>query len=477
MSFFATHRSASHKVSDMLPRSRCSLTLAFGLSLLVPDSVRGETTPTRHETAAQQLHRKGVHCMEVIERSACAIENFEALLDERTTQRELVTDAMLRLIKLYRQERRTEEIKPLLRRFWDVGMKRATTGHLPHSARFAPSELNIVASFDVGRVVNAPVMQRLDRDARDHVFTCDEARRRDIRARKRWKKANERAKKEGRPAHEIVYEQLEVEREAEAGRKKREQSPHMKDRQRSAPLFAVAVCPVAKALGHDDTTGWTRMTALLNHQDFGKSVAFAQIPGLAALLAEAQREGRLERVADHRWRLPDLQHHGEEVHLASLDLDELTVATPTMMDTVMATHGKNRRTMNRELAKLVGEVPRDTGFFLAMNQAAVRELGLGAMASSKRSVLEALLPKPKGMQFAAVLHHDIALFTRVPSENPVKMKALVSIAQRMIDGQSEKSATAERWLKNLDVAEAEDRRALLAAYLLSGHDLEKLMMQ
>jgi hypothetical protein len=474
MRFVATHRSRMRKGSHVL--GRAFSVLAFVLLTVTP-TLGVAATPTRHETAAERLHRKGVHCMEVIERSTCAIENFEALLDERTTQRELVTDGMLRLIKLYRQERRHDDIKPLLRRFWDVGMKRATTGHLPHSARFAPSELNIVASFDVARVMDSPVMKRLDPDARDHLFTCDEARRRDIAARKRWKRAKKRAEKEGRPAYEIVYEELEVEREAEAKRAQRERSAHMKDRRRSAPLFAVAVCPVAKALGHQDTTSWTRMTTLLNHHDFGKSVSFAQIPGLDARLAEAERDGRLERVGDRRWRLPDLRHHGEEVHLASLDLDELTLATPDMMDTVIATRGRNRRTMNRELAKLVGEVPPDTGFFLTLNQAAFRELGLGGMSASRRGLLEALLPKPKGMQFAAVLGHDIALFTRVPSDNAVKMRALVSIAQRMIDGQATESATAERWLRNLDVAEAEDRRALLAAYLLSGAELEKLMLE
>ena len=336
-------------------------------------------------------------------------------------------------------------------------------------------KLSIVASFDVGRVVSAPVMQRLDPDVRDHVFTCDEARRRDLSERRRWKKARARAEKEGRSAHEVVYEELEAERKAEAARAKREQSPHAKDRQRSAPLFAVAVCPIAEALGHADTTGWTRMTALLDHRDFRKSVAFAQIAGLDALLAEAERTGKLERIGDQRWRLPELRHHGEEVHLASLDLDELTLATPAMLDIVAEARFKNRRKMNRELAKLVDEVPPDTGFFLAMNQAALRELGLSGMPAGRRNLLEALLPKPKGMQFAAVLGNDIALFTRVPSDNPVKMRVLASVAQRMIEGQSEKSATAERWLRNLDVAEAEDRRAILAAYLLSGSDLEKLM--
>ena len=56
-----------------------------------------------HESPVQRHHRKGVHCMDVIERSDCAIEQFEAVLEEDTRERELVTDAMVRLLQLYRK--------------------------------------------------------------------------------------------------------------------------------------------------------------------------------------------------------------------------------------------------------------------------------------------------------------------------------------------------------------------------------------
>lgn len=452
------------------------LGLGLGIGMATPAApVSGAPAPVRHETAAERLHRKGVHCMEVIERRACAIDNFEQLLDERTRQRDLVTDGMLRLIKLYRQDGRPEEIKPLLRRFWDVGMKRDSQGHVPYSARFVPPDLNIVANVDLRRVAEAPVMRRLDPDARALVFTCDAARRRDLQARLRWKRAERRAAKENRPTYAIVYEELDAERERDAEQERRQRSS--RDRDRHEPLFAAAVCPVARALGQGETSGWTRMTALMNHQDFRRSMAFAQIPDLDRLLSDAEHAGRITRVDDQRWVLSDLRYHGEPVHLARLDLNELTVATPDLMDLVAEARNKGRRRMNRELARLLRKVPTDTGFFVILNQAAIRELGLGGLGQSTRGFLEALLPKPKGMQVAAIFGEDLALFTRMPTDNPIKGRMLVSLARSLIQGRSDKDPEAERWLQNLDVAEAKDRRALLATYLLSASDIERIIAE
>ena len=112
-----------------------------------------ELSPAIHETGAERLHRQGVHCMDVIERSECAIEHFEALIDEDTRQRELVTDALLRLMTLYRREGRPEDIGPLLRKFWDAGGGRRASGHLPYSARFLPPELDMMINLDPPRVL------------------------------------------------------------------------------------------------------------------------------------------------------------------------------------------------------------------------------------------------------------------------------------------------------------------------------------
>ena len=72
--------------------------------------------------------------------------------------------------------------------------------------------------------------------------------------------------------------------------------------------------------------------------------------------------------------------------------------------------------MDRDLARLIGRVPKDTGFFVAMNQAAVKGLGLGGMRNTRRRFVEAFLPKPKGLQIAGVFHNRLARGMRLESD-------------------------------------------------------------
>ncbi len=431
----------------------------------------GAAAPNRHETEAERLHRKGVHCMDVLERKECAIENFEALLSVRSNERVLMSDAMVRLLVLYERAGDDEAMRRVLRRFWDVGMKRGAHGHVPHTVRYFPSELNMLINVDVQRIEGAPVLERLGKDPLEFLFTCSEARRADIRARWRWKRAVRRAKEEGKEPYEIIYAQMDAERERE---KKTESKPRY-DEDRD-PIFAKVACPVAEALGQDDLLGWRRMTGAMNHHDFRTSIAIAEVPGLDARLAAAVQAGRLEPLSANRWVLPGIEHAGKPVHLAKLDHEELTVASPEMLDRVIEARRKRRRQINREVQKLIDEVPVDTGFFMVMNQAAMRELGFGGMKEIRRGFFEALLPKPKGFQLAAVFNQYVGLFTRVPTDNPVKAKMLLSLAQTLLDGQSGQDPKADKWLRNLDLAEARDGRALLATYLLSSTRIEELLL-
>jgi hypothetical protein len=416
--------------------------------------------------------------MDDLERPKCAIEKFEAVLRERTTQRELVSDAMLRLIKLYEQQGDDESVKPILRQFWDVGMKLGSRGHVPWSTRFFPPELDILVNLDVPRIIAAPVSQQLGEEARDIVFTCDDARREEIRSHIRWKRARRKAEQTGRDVNDVVYEELADERKREreraAAAKKRKSGRKYRDR---SPIFIEATCPIARALGQDDLLSWRRMTGALDHRDFGRSMAVAEIPGLDALLADAVAAGRLERLAADRWQLPDFDFHGERVQLASLDHDELLAAPASMMADVVAAREKRTRRINRDLEQLAQRVPRDTGFFVVLTRPALRDLGFGNMKPATRTVLEALLPKPKGMQIAGVFGEFFGVFTRVPTDNPVKGRMLIAIARAVIDGRSEKDPEAEEWLRNLDVAEAGDRQALIASYVLTAAQVEKIMLQ
>lgn len=442
--------------------------------LLAATTAASSAAPSPPRTEAEQLHRRGVQCMDEIERSRCAIENFEALLDEPGADRELVTDAMLRLVRLHRKAGDADAIKALLRRFWEVGMKRDSRGHVPHSARFVPRDFDVLVNVDVARVIDAPITTRLGNDVRDLLFTCDEARRIELEGRRARRRAERTANETGRDVEVVLTEQTERERVKKAEREEKRRKSRNTE---VGPIVFEAVCPVAKALGSNDLLSWRRLTGISAHKDGTRSVAIAQIPGLDARIATAVEQGRLARISDERWRVVDVEHGGSDVHVARLDLDELVIAPDAVIDEIIAAHHARRRTVDRTLEQLVQKVPRDTSFFLVLTQDALLDLGFGSMKSSTRGFLQALLPKPKGMQVAGVLGEDIGVFTRVPTDNAVKGRALVSIARALIERQSDKEGEADRWLENLDIAEASDRRALLASYLLSATQLERVMLE
>ncbi|MBC8066751.1 MAG: hypothetical protein IAG13_00330 [Deltaproteobacteria bacterium] len=428
------------------------------------------------ETEAQRLHRKGVQCQDEIERNDCAIENFEALMAASTTRRELVTDAMLRLIRLYRAEGDTESIKPLLRKYWDAGMRRESRGHVPYSTRYVPADFDVLINVDVERIIAAPITRRLGADARDTLFTCDAARRHDLEDKRRWNRAKRKAAKTGRKFETVVYEELERERQADAKREQARKNGDAGPRGQPSPIFFESNCEVALALGYDDLATWRRMTAMFAHENFARSVTLAQIPGLEAQLVRAVAEARLVEVARDHWIVPNLRYQGQEVELARLDHEELLIAPASIIDEIIAASRDRKRKADRGLEALVYKVPRDTGFFVVLTQDAAADLGFGAMKPSTRNFLQALLPKPKGIQIAGVFGDDFGLFTRVPTDNPVKGRLLVSIARSLIERQSEKDSDTEELLRSLDVAEATDRRALLASYVLSAAQIEKLVL-
>ena len=171
-----------------------------------------EAPPKIHETLVQQLHRKGVHCMDELERPECAIKNLEAVLHEETSERELVSDALLRLVKLHRKAGNEEAVRGLLRRFWDVGMKRKSGGHVPYSLRFFPPELDVAFNVDVAKVVASPIVSRGGEEVAKFMFTCDSEERNNIRMTRRWRRAEERAAGTGKQAHELIYAEMDEDR-------------------------------------------------------------------------------------------------------------------------------------------------------------------------------------------------------------------------------------------------------------------------
>ncbi|MCX4246257.1 hypothetical protein [Paraliomyxa miuraensis] len=437
--------------------------------------------PTRGQSAAERLHRKGVHCMDEIERPECAIESFEALLDEDTRQRELVTDGLLRLLTLYRRLDREDDIAPLLRRYWEAGGGRRSAGHVPYSLRYLPSELNMMINVDPPRVLASSMLQRGGDDLRDFLFTCDDALRHDVEMRQRWRRSARLAAETGRQTWEVFYEKVDAEAERDRKRKEREARRTEEERERDRPpLMMEVACPLVDALELRDNADWRRMSGIGHHRERDKNVAIFELAELETKLAAAVAAGRLLPDGPGRWRLPEqvegFEDDGRELRLVSLDLDELLVAPQALLGPIIEASRKRKRRMNRELERLVDGVPRDTVMFMALNQAALRELGFGEMERrSLRSVLEAVLPRPKGLQIAAIVGDSAALFTRVPTDAAVRGRMLVTVANALLARSAEDDAETAKWIEDLDVAEASDRKALLMSYVLSAARLEEIL--
>jgi len=431
------------------------------------------------ETSAERLHRKGVHCMEVIERPECAIENFEALLDERTRQRELLTDGMLRLLQLYRQTDREDDIAPLLRRFWDAGGDRRSRGHIPYSARFMPESLDMLVNVDPPRLLESAMLERGSDNLRDTVFTCDDIRRNDIQIEMRWKRAAVQAGNEDRETWEVFYEQIDAENERRRKYAERREKRRRSDDEQSAPLVFELACPLALALALTDNRDWQRMTGASDHRSPADTVAIFQLDELETRLATAVAQGRLDSPRPGRWRLPDFEsddHDPEVIEMAMLDRGELVAAPGPILDAMERDSRKRKRQMGRELDTLVGQIPKDTGLFVVLTKHALRDLGFGGMErQGMRKVLETLLPRPKGLQVAAIAGSSLAFFTRVPTDTAVRGKMLVNLANVMLARSAGDDPETALMLEGLDVAEASDRKALLASYVISMARLEKML--
>lgn len=407
--------------------------------------------------------------MDTLERDDCAIRNFEAVLEEREAPRGLVTDAMLRLLALYDDAGDADGRTAVLRRFWEVGMHRRSLGHVPYGLRFVPREIDVVVHVDVAATVAAPVWSGLGFDAPRYALTCDPAERRDLIDRHRWRRAERKAKAQGRTTAEVLYEEMDARAARPSPRPPRGAAPPVE------PLFGAAACPLAEALGADGLDGWSAMTGGMSHRDFAVSMGIVQIPGLERKAAAAASRGRLRAVGPGHWVLVDFAYAGRPVHVARTDRDEVVIARDDMIDAYLAAHRRARARWQPDLERLVREVPRDASFFAVLTERAMQGLGFREMSPARRRILQALLPRPRGLQVAGIAYADLGVFTRMPTDNPVKGRAMVQIARRLVDGRMEADADAAVWLRDLDLAEASDGRALLASYVLPKHRILRVL--
>ena len=114
--------------------------------------------------------------------------------------------------------------------------------------------------------------------------------------------------------------------------------------------------------------------------------------------------------------------------------------------------------------------------FVVLTPQALRQMGLSGMErKGLRKVLEAVLPRPKGLQVAAIAGSSLAFLTRVPTDTAVRGRMLVSVANMILARNARDDPEAAQMLADLDVAEAADRKALLASYVITPARLETML--
>lgn len=447
------------------------LACLLGACLLTPAAASGG------ESDAQKLHRKGVHCMEEIERPDCAVEHFEALLDERTEDRELITDGLLRLIKLYEKAGDDEAVKAVMRRFWDAGQGKLRRGHLPYTTRFLPKDFDVLALAHLPRLMTAPLTKRLEPELPEVVTTCDEARRAELEEYWLWRKAEVRAREKNISLQRSLDQLSAEERAARARRAKRRAERDPASKTRHTPVFTDGLCQTIRAFGAVDAKDWTRMLIAFHHGDLRRSVIVAEVPGLQERIAAGVQAGTLAPAGKDTWTLVGVTYQKAPVLLATYELDELVVAPQALLPELAANHAKGKRTLQKSVDKLVAGIPVDAGFFAVITETAVRDMGFGGMPKGRRKFLEALLPHPEGVQVAGVVHEYFGVFVRVPTDTPVKAAALVSVARRLIESQAEEDPEDAEFLRLLDLAQATDKRALLLSYVMSRGQIEQMVLK
>ena len=435
-----------------------------------------DPAPRPGESSAQQLHRRGVHCMEEIERPECAIEHFEALLAERTEDRELITDGLLRLIKLYEKAGDDEAVKTVMRRFWEAGRGKLRRGHLPYTTRFLPGDFDMLAVANMQRMMQAPLTKRLPDDLREFVLTCDDDRRRQLDDLRLFRRAQNRALLKQQTVQQALDEITAEQRKAAASRKARAAERDKQRPKRPKPVFADGMCAAALALGDTSVEGWKRVALGFFHGDWRRSAAVAEIPGLKDRIAVGVAAGRLVAAGPNTWTIVGRMYEGSPLQIASYEQDELVIASQTLLPQVAASHARGGRSLAKEVDRLVVGVPVDAGFFAVATEKAVRELGFSGMSKGRRKFFEMLMPRPKGVQVAGVVHEYFGMFIRMPTDTPVKAGLLVDIARRLIENQADGDPEAADNLRLLDVAQGTDKRALLLGYVLTPGQIEQMLL-
>lgn len=435
------------------------------------------------ESEAERLYRHGKSCMDVIERDDCAIDYFEQLVELAPgDRRDLLGDATFRLVELYRRNDQPEQATLLLRKFWELGMDMGSAGVVPYGVRFAPPSLTTLFMVDVARLETSGLHAGLPSEAKELMFTCDDARREqleaEVAARREAKRAEREAANPPTPAEQRQAEQREARREA-----RREADEGKPD-----PIYDEGLCQVAQALGLADRSDFERFLGASHHEDATQSVAVVEVAELEAKLAAAVAAGTIalepELTIEGRdrstmtqslrdklrmWTLVGVEYQGAPVRLLSLDRDELMVVSAALAPEVVHARAHGQERLDPKLRALLEQVPGEVAFLTVIEAEAMQD------AMAEFGALGKLLPDPQGMLVAAVVHDYAGLFVRLPTEEAVKASLLLAIVRKLLDDEQADADEASP-LRSLDITQSPDGKALLMSSILTKRMVEQMFL-
>jgi hypothetical protein len=435
------------------------------------------------ESEAERLYRHGKNCMDVIERDDCAIDYFEqlvALAPER--ERDLLGDATFRLVELYRRNDQPEQATLLLRKFWELGMDMGSAGVVAYGVRFAPPTLTTMFQVDVARLEASGLHAALPSEAKELMFTCDDARRdqleAEVKARREAKRAEREAANPPTPAEQRQAEQRKARREAQ--RKADEGKPKS--------VYSGGFCQVAKALGSADPSDFDRFLGASHHEDARQSIAVIEIAELEARLAAAVEAGTIvaeptptiegrdvstmtQSLRDKLrvWTLVGVEYEGGKLQLLSLDRDELMLAPEALVGDILHARAHAQERLSPKLRALLEQVPPEAAFLTVIEAQAMQD------QLAEFGAIGKLLPDPQGMLVAAVVHDYAGMFIRLPTEESVKAWLLLSIVRQLLDGAEEEMDEASP-LRELDITQSPDGKALLMSSILTKRMVEQMFL-
>jgi hypothetical protein len=447
------------------------------------------------ESEAERLYRHGRDCMDTLERDDCAIDYFEQLIALEPDRRDLVGDATFRLVELYRRHDKAEDATLLLRKFWDLGMDYASAGLVPYGTRFAPETITTMFMVDVAKLEQSGLHEDLPQDAKDMMFTCDEARREQLREQA---KARREAREQELLASMSEQEKAEYEKRRSRfrfgrSRGKDGDKPAKKrdEGDKNQTIYSAGgFCELAAALELADPREFEKFLGASNHEDPSISLAVVEVEDLETKLAAATEAGRivaepppeiegrdLEAMTQimrdklRVWTLADFEYHGEPAALLSLDRNELTLAPKAMVPGLLHARAHDQTRLHPKLRDLLGQVPGDVTFMTLITPMATEDFmaELGGMSR--------LLPNPDGLMIAAVVYDYAGLFVRVPTEDSVKAWVLLSLARKLIDSDDEGvRAGEEDFMGNLDISQTRDGKALLMTNILTKNAVTRMFL-